>query len=611
MKPGVEPRGRGVSRRAHRLSRRAHAARGRRRLRLLRRYLRRTASSSRSGCGVAGDALRPRLDDPRATRPSSAAGTARRCRRSSTSRSSRAAGIPRVGHFPGYAIVAPSLLEFGNDEQKAARARRDPRRHDLVHRHERAERRLRPRRPADPRRGATTTTSSSTARRSGRSYAMIAQKCFCYVRTDPDAAEAQGHLAAHHRHGHARHRHPAAAPHQRHRRASPRCSSPTSIVPRENLVGELNGGWAITQGSLAHERAGLWVEGVARLEQTIAGLVELAQRARPRPTTRSSAARSRARTSWRRACARSATRASPRSRRARRRPSTRYMKMATSESGQGRCSSSAWRSAGPFGAGHRPRASARTTAAGSHGFFMSFANTIAGGSSRDPAQHHRPARPRAPEEVRRDRWTSRSPTTRSCCATPARKLLDQRVPAGARARAHRRPVGVRAAVAPPAASTPRSAPARVADLCLFLEETGYVAAPGPFFADRARRTAARRDRHPATIVAANDGHRRVAGRRRWARTTSRQDFVLEADRVDRIAIVDARPVGRGRRRRRRAARASSRTVDFSRRAASSSTVAATSATRPLDRRRVARVARPRARRRSRPRWSAPRAASST
>ena len=37
------------------------------------------------------------------------------------------------------------------------------------------------------------------------------------------------------------------------------------VVPRENLVGELNGGWAITQGSLAHERAGLWVESVGRL----------------------------------------------------------------------------------------------------------------------------------------------------------------------------------------------------------------------------------------------------------------------------------------------------------------------------------------------------------
>ena len=50
------------------------------------------------------------------------------------------------------------------------------------------------------------------------SYATIAQKCFCYVRTDPTLAEAQGHLAADHRHGHAGHRHPAAAPPQRHGR---------------------------------------------------------------------------------------------------------------------------------------------------------------------------------------------------------------------------------------------------------------------------------------------------------------------------------------------------------------------------------------------------------
>jgi alkylation response protein AidB-like acyl-CoA dehydrogenase len=34
-------------------------------------------------------------------------------------------------------------------------------------------------------------------------------------------------------------------------------------VPRPNLVGELNQGWRITVGALAHERGGLWVEGVA------------------------------------------------------------------------------------------------------------------------------------------------------------------------------------------------------------------------------------------------------------------------------------------------------------------------------------------------------------
>ena len=50
------------------------------------------------------------------------------------------------------------------------------------------------------------------------------------------------------------------------------------MVPRENLVGALNDGWRITQGSLAHERAGLWVEGVSRLEQMVQGLIDLARR---------------------------------------------------------------------------------------------------------------------------------------------------------------------------------------------------------------------------------------------------------------------------------------------------------------------------------------------
>jgi alkylation response protein AidB-like acyl-CoA dehydrogenase len=49
-------------------------------------------------------------------------------------------------------------------------------------------------------------------------------------------------------------------------------------VPAENVVGGVNDGWRITQGSLAHERAGLWVEGVARLESTINGLMDIARK---------------------------------------------------------------------------------------------------------------------------------------------------------------------------------------------------------------------------------------------------------------------------------------------------------------------------------------------
>jgi alkylation response protein AidB-like acyl-CoA dehydrogenase len=49
-------------------------------------------------------------------------------------------------------------------------------------------------------------------------------------------------------------------------------------VPRENLVGELHGGWRITMGALAHERGGLWVEGVAGCLRAVDDLVALVKR---------------------------------------------------------------------------------------------------------------------------------------------------------------------------------------------------------------------------------------------------------------------------------------------------------------------------------------------
>ncbi len=50
------------------------------------------------------------------------------------------------------------------------------------------------------------------------------------------------------------------------------------VVPRDRLLGPLNGGWALAQGSLRHERAMLWVMNVARIERTVRGLVRLASR---------------------------------------------------------------------------------------------------------------------------------------------------------------------------------------------------------------------------------------------------------------------------------------------------------------------------------------------
>jgi len=46
-------------------------------------------------------------------------------------------------------------------------------------------------------------------------------------------------------------------------------------VPRENLVGELNAGWGISAGSLAHERGMLWISQSARMESRIEELVAL------------------------------------------------------------------------------------------------------------------------------------------------------------------------------------------------------------------------------------------------------------------------------------------------------------------------------------------------
>ncbi len=52
-------------------------------------------------------------------------------------------------------------------------------------------------------------------------------------------------------------------------------------VPAENLVGELNGGWAITQGSLAHERAMLWIDNSSHLQRSVLALAKLGDRPGP------------------------------------------------------------------------------------------------------------------------------------------------------------------------------------------------------------------------------------------------------------------------------------------------------------------------------------------
>ena len=185
-------------------------------------------------------------------------------------------GVLRSVHFPGYAIVAPSLLEFGDEAQRAmapAAIRGDvvwcigmsepDAGSDLAA--------LRTRAVLD---GDTFVVNGQKV---WTSYAMVAERCFCYVRTDPGA--------------------------QRHRGISVLIIDMDSAgievrplrqlsgaaefaevfftdvaVPAANLVGQLDEGWRVTMGSLAHERGGLWVQSVANVEAAVAELVTMARR---------------------------------------------------------------------------------------------------------------------------------------------------------------------------------------------------------------------------------------------------------------------------------------------------------------------------------------------
>ena len=283
--------------------------------------------------------------------------------------------IPRSGHFPGYAIVAPSLLEFGNEEQRAmapAAIRGDTiwcigmsepnAGSDLAGLQTRAE--------------VFDDHFVVNGQKVWTSYAMIAQKCFCYVRTDPTLPKHKGISLLildmdtpgieirplRHLNGTA---------------GFAEVFFTDVVVPRSGLMGELNGGWAITQGSLAHERAGLWVESVGRLEQTVTGLVELAEKQgrADDPIIRRKIAEFHELASSLRAMGYKGFASFAQGSSA---PEHSYMKMATSEAGK------AAYELGMEIVGPMAPVTDSTFAdvnRWSHGFFMSFANTIAGGSS--------------------------------------------------------------------------------------------------------------------------------------------------------------------------------------------------------------------------------------
>jgi alkylation response protein AidB-like acyl-CoA dehydrogenase len=284
--------------------------------------------------------------------------------------------IPRSGHFPGYAIVTPSLLEFGNEAQRQlapAAARGDT---------------IWCIGMSEPNAGSDLAGLQTRAavyddhfvvngQKVWTSYAMIAQKCFCYVRTDPTVAKHRGiSLLIIDMDTPGIDIRPLA--HITRKADFAEVFFTDVVVPRENLVGPLNGGWAITQGSLAHERAGLWVEGVARFEQTVEGLIALARRTGrgTDPIVRRKIAQTYELASSLRSLGYQGFASFAQGSSA---PEHSYMKMATSEAGKA-AFELGMEICGPYGAvvdDERGQEAGRWATS----FFVSFANTVAGGSS--------------------------------------------------------------------------------------------------------------------------------------------------------------------------------------------------------------------------------------
>jgi alkylation response protein AidB-like acyl-CoA dehydrogenase len=108
------------------------------------------------------------------------------------------------------------------------------------------------------------------------SGAQHADWCFCFVRTDPDAPKHKGISVLV-----IDMRTPGIE-----YRPIPELTEPTYadfnevfftdvVVPRENLVGDLNDGWRLSMGSLAHERSMLWINYAYDLGEVVDHLVAL------------------------------------------------------------------------------------------------------------------------------------------------------------------------------------------------------------------------------------------------------------------------------------------------------------------------------------------------
>ena len=168
----------------------------------------------------------------------------------------------------GVNIVAASLISFGTDEQKQRWA--VPVLQGRAHRvagHERAERGLRPRVAAHPGACVDGDHFVVNGQKVWTSGAHDADFLLTFVRTDPDAPKHKGISVL---------IIPTDTPGVVCRPFADICGEDnldfnevffTDVrVPAENLVGPLNGGWGVANGSLGHERTMMWLGFADRID---------------------------------------------------------------------------------------------------------------------------------------------------------------------------------------------------------------------------------------------------------------------------------------------------------------------------------------------------------
>ncbi len=149
---------------------------------------------------------------------------------------------------------------------------------------------------SEPGAGSDLASLSTRAELQGDEFVVNGQKvwtsgahhadwCLCFVRTDPNAPRHKGISAL---------IIDTTSPGVE-RRPFPELTEPgfsdfnevffTDVrVPKENLIGPLHGGWPITQGSLAHERAMLWITYAYDVQRVVKKLVELGDHKTPEGT---------------------------------------------------------------------------------------------------------------------------------------------------------------------------------------------------------------------------------------------------------------------------------------------------------------------------------------